>query len=218
MSVIIKCVVLFVCSLVFVRLSGKKSLSQMTIATTVVMISVGAVMVGPLVDKGLGKTVAALGLYVGLLWVFEWFELRSKFLTKLMTPPPTVVIENGVPYEERLKKLHMTFGQLNTRLRKAGIGKLSDVEIAVIESNGELSYELIPEARPLTVRDLHRILMEFGLDKESQTSLPGSFTLSSEPRGLEPSDIETDTGTGTRNTTNDNLNRKKLSPLFQDLR
>lgn len=47
------------------------------------------------------------------------------------------------------------------RLRNQGISKIEDVKTATLEPNGQLGYELKDEAKPLIVRDFHKIMQSY---------------------------------------------------------
>ena len=44
------------------------------------------------------------------------------------------------------------------RLRQQGINRISDVKTATLEPNGQLGYELFPDAKPITVREFKELM------------------------------------------------------------
>lgn len=130
----------------------------MTIAQTVVIISMGAMIVEPFADKSVIKTVMTAAIYVILLLAFEFLEFHFKGFSNLFVGKGITVIENGKVDEKNLKKLKLTMKELDSRLRQDGITKLSDIKKATLEYNGELGYELKKGASPLTVDDMEFIL------------------------------------------------------------
>jgi len=153
-------IVLVLAAIAILRISGRKSLSQMTIGTTVVMLSMGAVIVQPIVDKGLWKTIAVIAIFNGVLIVLEMLQLRLKWLERFLSSKPIVVIENGQVHWDRLRRMRITQSKFEMRLRQIGFDRVDDIEIATIESNGEIGYTLKPEAQPVTKRDLRVLLDE----------------------------------------------------------
>ncbi len=57
------------------RLAGRKSLSQMTIAQTVVMLAVGTVLIEPLVGTNLTNTYIVVAIAVVTLIFIEYAEI-----------------------------------------------------------------------------------------------------------------------------------------------
>ncbi|WP_186328357.1 YetF domain-containing protein [Paenibacillus sp. 32O-W] len=69
-----------------------------------------------------------------------------------------MIIENGQIVQKNLRSIRMTVDQLEIRLRQNGIANISDVKTATIEPNGQVGYELMRHAKPVTVGELERIL------------------------------------------------------------
>ncbi len=71
----------------------------------------------------------------------------------------TPVIRDGRVISANLRKLRMSVDQLEARLRENAISSLSDVKkSATIEMSGQLGYELVRDAKPVTVGELELIL------------------------------------------------------------
>ncbi|BFH14315.1 DUF421 domain-containing protein [Paenibacillus melissococcoides] len=68
------------------------------------------------------------------------------------------MIENGEINQKNLHTIRMTVDQLEIRLRQEGIANISDVKIATLEPNGQLGYEFMRHAKPVTVGKLERLL------------------------------------------------------------
>ncbi|MDN5389684.1 MULTISPECIES: DUF421 domain-containing protein [Bacillus] len=158
MAFVLETLFLILTAIVLLRISGRKSISQMTIATTVVMISIGTIIVQPIIEDSIFKTVAAASIFIIVLLLIEYFNMKFDFFESLIVGKAVVLIENGELQEQNLKKHRITVDQLEMRLRTQGISKLSDVKYATLESNGMIGYELKDDAKPLTVGDYKKIL------------------------------------------------------------
>lgn len=156
----------------FIRFVGRKSVSQMTIATTVVLISVGSIIVQPVADRGIFNTIMATGIFILFLMVLEYLTMKFNFLEKLVTGKSKIVIENGQIKTNTLKKMRMSVDKLEMQLRQQGIKKMSDVKTATLEPNGQLGYELIPDSQPLTVGEFKKLMNQLGYTFPVQTPQP----------------------------------------------
>lgn len=148
------------------RLSGRKSIAQMSIATTVVMISIGSIIVQPIVEQSTIKTLIAVAIFIGVLMLVEYLELKFNIVEKIMTGKSIVIIQNGQLVPENLRKLRFTVDKLEMQLRTQGISKISDVKTATLEPNGQLGYELMPDKQPLTVGQFKQMLGHLSLQQE----------------------------------------------------
>lgn len=131
------------------RIAGRKSLAQMTIAQTIVMLAVGTVLIEPLVGQELTNTFFVVAIVVGTLIVIEYSEIRFPFLKKLFTGEPVILIEDGQIKRENLRRVRMTIQQLEMELRQASISKAADVKWATIEPNGRFGFVLKSELQPI---------------------------------------------------------------------
>jgi uncharacterized membrane protein YcaP (DUF421 family) len=58
----------------------------------------------------------------------------------------------------------MSVDQLEARLRENGISSITDVKTASIEITGQLGYELMKHAKPVTIGDLEKTLDQLQRD------------------------------------------------------
>jgi uncharacterized membrane protein YcaP (DUF421 family) len=158
-----KSMIIVILGIIMVRISGRKSISQMTVATTVIMISIGDMIAKGIIDKTIWKSIAVVGLFLLTLILLEWMELKFRRIQKWLSGEPITVIKDGEIDVHQLKKLRMTYSLLEMMLRQKGITHVSDLQTATIEINGELGYELKREVKPLTVGELQKLLTEWNL-------------------------------------------------------
>jgi uncharacterized membrane protein YcaP (DUF421 family) len=153
-------ILIFIVGTFILRIGGRKSISQMTISQTIVMIGLGSLLIQPVAGKGLLITFLAALLLTLLMMISEFLEVKVDSLETLFTGKAVVVIENGTPNIKNLGKIRMSIDKLETRLRQAGISSIEDVKYATIEVSGQLGYELIDSKKPLTQGDMVQIMKE----------------------------------------------------------
>lgn len=162
-NIIWKCALIVLIGIFLVRLSGRKSLSQMTVATTIIMISIGELLASGIIQNKIWRAAISVGLFLLTLIILEVLELKSALIQKWISGEPVVVIYDGQLDDQKLQKMRITHHQMNMRLRQKGVSSLSEVKVGTIEINGELSLELYPHAKPVTLGDLEKLLANYGL-------------------------------------------------------
>ncbi|KAF1677704.1 hypothetical protein BTW01_17050 [Bacillus sp. SKDU12] len=160
--------VLIIAGVILLRISGRKSIAQMTSTQTVVMISIGTIIVQPIIEYSLFKTLIAAAIFTMTLIMMEWIQMRSNIAEKMLTGKAKIVIENGQLHIENLKKMRLTVDQLEMQLRLHGVSSIQDVKSATLEANGQLGIELTEDAKPLTVRDLKKLIHSDFIRKDGQ--------------------------------------------------
>ena len=77
------------------------------------------------------------------------------FARYILTGKPAIVINpQGIDYQE-LKSLNMTLDDLMELIRGCDVSKLSEIEYAIIETNGNLSIIKKSQNEPVTRQDLN---------------------------------------------------------------
>ncbi len=160
MDIVFRSLALIASGMIVLRLAGRKSISQMSIVQTVIMISIGNLIVQPIANRSVWRAIVSSIIFVAFTILVEYLQLKYNYIEKLMTGESKLIILNGQLLTENLKKMRLTVDQVEMRLRQSGIKSLSDVKTATIEPNGQLGYELTADAQPLTVGQFKSMLAE----------------------------------------------------------
>lgn len=158
LQTILKSIILVLSGMTLLRIAGRKSISQMTIIQTVVMISIGSIIIQPIIEKSIIRTIVASATFVFTLMLIEYIVLKFNVTEKFIIGKEKIVIQDGKFVTENLRKLRTTTNEIKMRLRLQGISNVSDVKTATLERNGQLGYELMKDAKPVTVGDLKEML------------------------------------------------------------
>ncbi|WP_078545698.1 DUF421 domain-containing protein [Litchfieldia alkalitelluris] len=172
-----KATVIVIGGTLLLRIAGRKSIAQMTLAQVVIMIGIGSLLVQPIVGKNVWTTLlVGLALVVTLL-VIEYAQVKSDKFEKFVTGQSKLVIENGEVNVQNLRKLRYTVDQLEMQLRQNSISNISDVQSATLEPNGTVGFMLKENKQPATKEDIQNILKEI---QELRTIVPRKIVTSSQ--------------------------------------
>ncbi|MCA1031258.1 DUF421 domain-containing protein [Bacillus timonensis] len=161
-------IIMVLVGIFLLRIAGRKSISQMTVAQTVIMISIGSIIIQPIVETSVVRTIIAASIFIGFLVLMEYLQVKFNSFERFLTGESVEVINNGEIVAPNLKKLRFTVDQLEMRLRQQGIKNIQDVKIATLEPNGQLGYELMRHAQPVTIGDLEKMLANFVVPVQQQ--------------------------------------------------
>lgn len=139
------------------RFAGRKTISQMTLAETVLMVGIGSLLVRPITGKNIWVTFIVGAAMVVTLIAMEYGQLKFDRLEKLITGRSKILIENGEVNEKTLEKMKMTVDQLEMILRQQKVSNISHVQWATLEPNGQLGLSLKEEYRPVTKKEFQRL-------------------------------------------------------------
>ncbi len=151
LTTLLSLVVLFLLT----KLMGAKQVSQMTMFDYVEGITIGSVAaeLATNLDAPL-NSLTALVLYglaaVGIsLWTSHSLTAR-----RVLTGKPLVLLEDGVLYRDNLKKAKLDINEFLTFCRIAGWFDLNQLQTAILEHNGVVSFLPKETDRPATPSDL----------------------------------------------------------------
>ncbi|MED4015622.1 DUF421 domain-containing protein [Sutcliffiella cohnii] len=156
--------------ILILRLAGRKSISQLTVAQTVLMVAVGSLIIQPVGDRSIWITMLITLLLVLFLIVVEYIVLKSDKLETFFYGKSIIVVENGTIIEKNLAKIRLTVDMLEVRLRQQGVQNISDLQWATIESNGQIGYLLKPEKQYATKEDIQKLLALFQANEQNITN------------------------------------------------
>lgn len=138
LTVIISAVTIYVTLLVWSRLVGPRSFSQMTAFDMGVTVAIGAI-VG-------GTATGATPLWGGVLGLSMLFTIRAvvgrfrrRGLSRIVDNRPILVMAGDRIYERQLLNAKITREDVLEALRVAGITRFGQVLAVIVERNGELS-------------------------------------------------------------------------------
>lgn len=155
-----KAILIVIVGTLLLRIAGRKSISQMTLAQTVIMIGLGSLLIQPVAGEDVWTTFMVGLTLVLTLVIIEYVQLKSNKVEKFITGKAKILIENGVLQEQKLKKLRITVDQLEMNLRQQNVTNLSDIQYATLEPNGRIGFTLKEEAQPATKKEVQLVQQE----------------------------------------------------------
>lgn len=127
--------------IVFLRVSGNRTLSKMNAFDFVVTVALGSTLATILLnqDVALAEGATALGLLVALQFVVTWLSTRTRWVRRLVTGEPSLLAFRGQLIGGALKRARVTEDEVRAAVRAQGLAQLGDVEAVVLETDGSFS-------------------------------------------------------------------------------
>lgn len=137
----LKSIIIYLFIIFAIRLFGKKELAQLSVVDLVFILlisnSVQNAMVGP--DTSLmGGIAAATGLFV-INYIFKWLLKKFPKFSSLVQGNELMLIYKGKVLKEHLEASMLTMEELEAAVREHGVEKISEVDLAVLEVDGNIS-------------------------------------------------------------------------------
>jgi uncharacterized membrane protein YcaP (DUF421 family) len=135
--------------LIIFRISGKRSLSQITTFDFVLLLIISESTQQAMVGDDFSLTNAALVILtlVGLDIGLSLLKQRSPRIDKLMDSVPLILVENGVLLLDRMNKTRVSEEDILSAGRELqGLERLDQIKYAVLERSGHIT--VIPKSQP----------------------------------------------------------------------
>lgn len=148
---LIRTAILYFVVIISVRLMGKRQIGQLQPSELVVTILLSNVCSLPIEnnDISLIPPLLCVSLLVALEILSSYVALKSSFFRRITQGSPMFIIKKGVVDVKQMKKLRFTVEDLMEALRQKDVFDLSEVEYAIVETNGTLS--VLKKANKLTI-------------------------------------------------------------------
>ena len=141
LDIVIRSLAVYVFMVVAVRIFGKNQLSQLNAGDVILLLlisnAVQNAMVGPN-NTLLGGIVAALVLFVAN-FIVKRYIFRSKFVKELIEDQPHILVKDGKVFTDVLKKVQISEDELEESIHEHGIETVSEVKLAILEVDGNIS-------------------------------------------------------------------------------
>ncbi|MGM1356775.1 DUF421 domain-containing protein [Bacillus cereus group sp. BceL297] len=160
MNMIFESIILILTGIIALKMTGSKSVSQMTRAEIIIVVSIARIIVEPVLSRKVGPSI-----FAGVLLIIHFFELKSKKMEQFLNGSSIIVVENGEIVKENLMNAKMSEQQLYMQLREKGIHDLKSLQQVTAEPNGRIGYQLIEKAQPITLEMLEKVIDQYNIKR-----------------------------------------------------
>lgn len=140
-EIFIECFGTYFYLVLLLRFLGKKEMSKLSVSDLIVFLLISELMTISIGDDNIGFIEGALASLVIIVLdkLCSYIALRVKPVKKLLEGHPTYIVYQGQLNQYKMKALNYSVDDLCHHLRQEGVGSLSEVEFAVLETDGNLS-------------------------------------------------------------------------------
>ena len=142
MDLALRAIVLFAFVFVLTRVVGRRELSSLEPFDLILLIVLGDAVQQGLTqdDYSLTGAFLAIGTIAIMQVTVSYANFRFPKLRPVLDGEPIVVVQNGKPIERNLRRERVTIEDLAAAARQQNIAKIEDVQWAVMETSGAISF------------------------------------------------------------------------------
>ena len=142
MDIVFRAIFVFMLLYVLMRVIGRRELSTLEPFDLILLVVLGDAVQQGLTqdDYSLTGAILAIGTIAMLQLAVSFTNFKFPKLRSIIDGEPIVVVQDGKPIDKNLRRERVTLDDLAAAMRKQGIGSLDDVQWAVMETSGVISF------------------------------------------------------------------------------
>jgi uncharacterized membrane protein YcaP (DUF421 family) len=141
LPIIISSASVYIFIVVAIRLFGKKELTQLSVIDLVFILLISNAVQNAMVGANstlAGGLVAATTLFL-VNYLLKYVLLHSAVLSQVIQGNPLLLVYNGQIVPDHLDQAQLSIGELEEAVREHGVESIQDVNLAVLEVDGNIS-------------------------------------------------------------------------------
>lgn len=125
----------------FLRVSGKRTLSKINAFDFVVTIALGSTLGSVITSEQLplANGLLALALLIALQYIVAWLSSRTTWFRRLIRSEPVLLFRQGEFLEQALLGARVSRDEVIAAVRRKGVGDLAGIAAVVMETDGTFS-------------------------------------------------------------------------------
>ena len=142
MDIVLRAAALFVFVWLLTRIVGRRELSTLEPFDLILL-----VVLGDLIQQGVTQNdfsvtggMLAGGTMALMTILFSYLGFRFHRLQPILEGDPVILVERGKPIEKNLRRNRLTLEEVAGQARMQGIAHLDEVQWAVLETSGNVSF------------------------------------------------------------------------------
>lgn len=165
LNIFLRTIIVLIILFFIAKMVGKKQISQLNLFDYIVGITIGSIAADISLDleKDLMAGLVSLFLYGIIAYLISLLTMKSIKARRFFTGVPTVLVENSKIIESGLKKTKIDINELLAEARIAGYFDLDEIEYAIMEVNGNISFLPKDREKPITKKDMNLKSVDTGL-------------------------------------------------------
>jgi len=138
----LRAIVLFFVVFILTRVIGRRELSSLEPFDLILLIILGDAIQQGLTqdDYSVTGAVIVVSVFAALQVSISYISFRSRRLRPILQGEPIVLVQDGSLIESNLRRERLTAGEIAEAARQEQIASLEDVQWAVLETSGKISF------------------------------------------------------------------------------
>src|SRR4051812_6622457 len=142
MEIVFRSLVVFFFLWIVTRAVGRSSLGELSTFQLLLYVTMGDLVQQGVTQQDYSVTAAvlAVGTFALLTVMLSYANWRFPRARRIVHGAPLVIFRDGLPIEEAMRCERLSIDDLMAAAREQGIRQFSDIDVAVLEADGKVSF------------------------------------------------------------------------------
>lgn len=141
---------------VLTKIMGNRQMSQLSLFDYINGITIGSIAAEMATSiEDFYKPLTAMIVYALLATCASIATDKSVMLRRFITGEAMILYDNGKLFEKNFKRAKLDINEFLTICRNSGYFNLANLQTAILESNGKISFLPLSTQRPVTPQDMN---------------------------------------------------------------
>lgn len=142
---------------ILTKLMGNREMSQLTIFDYIISITIGSIAaeMATSLENNFMEPLVAMIVYAAVTILISYVNSHSIKCRDIITGRSLVLLDNGKLYKQNFKKGKLDLSEFLMQCRTNGYFNLSDIQTALLEANGKISFLPNTLKKPATPEELN---------------------------------------------------------------
>ena len=162
---LVRAAILYVLIIIAVRVMGKRQIGELQPSELVITILISEIVAIPMQENGLPliNSIIPVFLLVAFEIIVSVLNMKSEKFRKILSGNPLIIIRDGRLDQKQMKRVRFTVDDLMESLRQKNIFDISEVQYAIVETNGTLTVLSKPQKRVVTAEMMNAAVQDNGI-------------------------------------------------------
>ena len=155
-TILIRTIIVYVFLMTAIKMMGKRQIGEIQVSEFVITLLIAELVSYPVMDNDIPLIYILIPIITLITAevLTSYIGTKNKTMKSILGPAPCILIEKGEIKQENMKSARITINELISEIRLKSYADLTEIDYAILESNGKLSVIPKPEYKNATVEQL----------------------------------------------------------------
>lgn len=140
-EILIRCVLMFIMIVLFLRLTGKRGVRQLSIFEVTIILALGSIAGDPMFNEDIPmiQAVIVMSIIIFMYRLTTWLMMKFQPFEDFLEGKSLYIVEDGMLVLEDIKKGKYSHDEFFAEMRQQNTEHLGQVRTALLETDGKFS-------------------------------------------------------------------------------